>query len=92
LQNPPQKKNDKQKQSGMLLNKFGNGLLDCHDGSALHMISKANGSANTHMGIILNMFPGFREYVNLDALPDIAPSHCRREAARGAAPTSVVLQ
>jgi hypothetical protein len=29
-----------------LLNKLGNGLLGRHDSSALHMISKAKGSAN----------------------------------------------
>jgi hypothetical protein len=74
LQNPPQKKNEKQKQSGTLLNKLSNGLLDRHDGSALCMISKANGSADALVGIILNMFPGFHDYVNLDAPPGIAPS------------------
>ncbi len=33
-----------------LLNKLGNGLLDRHDGSALRMISKANGSADALVG------------------------------------------
>jgi hypothetical protein len=36
-----------------LLNELGDGLLDRHDGSALHMISKVNGSANALVGIIL---------------------------------------
>ncbi len=71
-----------------LLNELGDGLLERHDGSALRMISKANGSADSLVGIILNTFPGFRDYVDLDA-PGVAPSHgC--EAVRGAAPTSVV--
>jgi hypothetical protein len=50
------------------LNKLGDGLLDRHDGSALRMISKANGSADALVGIILDTFPSFRNYVNLDAL------------------------
>jgi hypothetical protein len=73
-----------------LLNELGDGLLDRHDGSALRMISKANGSADALVGIILDTFPGFRDYVDLDAPPGVAPFPRGWEAARGAAPTSVV--
>ncbi len=63
-------------------------LLGRHDDSALRMISKAKGSADALVGIILNTFPGFCDYFDLDA-PGVAPSRgC--EAARGAAPTSVM--
>jgi hypothetical protein len=73
-----------------LLNELGDGLLDRHDGSALRMLSKANGSADALVGIILDTFPGFRDYVDLDAPPGVAPSPRGWEAVRGAAPTSVV--
>jgi hypothetical protein len=57
----------------MLLNKLGNDLLGCNDSSALCMISKVNGSVDALVGIILNTFPAFCDYVNVDA-PSIAPS------------------
>jgi hypothetical protein len=72
-----------------LLNKLSNGLLGRHNGSALlRMISKAKGSTNTLVGIMLNTFPGFCNYINLDA-PGVAPS-CRWKAARGVALNLVV--
>ncbi len=72
----------------MLLNKLGNDLLWRHDDSTLRMISKANGSADALVRIILDTFPGFPNYINLDA-PGVTPSHgCK--AARGVAPTLVV--
>ena len=53
-----------------LLNELGRGLLDRHDGSALRMISKANGSADALVGIILDTFPGFRDYcVDASSIP-----------------------
>jgi hypothetical protein len=54
------------------------------------MISKANGSANALVGIILGRFPGVRDYGDLDAPPGVAPSPCGWEATRGAAPTLVM--
>lgn len=47
-----------------LLNELGRGLLKHHDGSALRMISKANGSAESLVTIILESFPGFRDFVD----------------------------
>jgi len=49
-----------------LLNELGKGLLERHDGSALNMISRANRSADALVGIILDTFPGFRDYVDTD--------------------------
>jgi len=46
-----------------LLNELGNGLLEKHNGSALRMISKAYNSADLLVGIILETFPGFRDFV-----------------------------
>jgi hypothetical protein len=63
-----------------LLNELGRGLLDRHDGSALRMISKANGSADALVGIILDTFPGFRDYC-VDA--SSIPASDGWEAARG---------
>ncbi len=53
-----------------LLNELGWGLLKKYDGSALSMISKANASADALVGIILDTFPGFRDYVIIDADSD----------------------
>ena len=50
----------------ILLNELGRGLLDKYDGSALSMICKANGSADALVGIILDTFPGFRDYAIVD--------------------------
>ncbi len=47
-----------------LLNELGKGLIDHHDGSVLNMISKANQSADSLVRIILETFPGFRDYVD----------------------------
>ncbi len=73
--------------SHALLSKLGDSLLSCHGGSALHMISKVNGSADALVGVILNTLPGFCDYIDLDE-PGVALSH-RWEVARGVAPTSV---
>ena len=48
-----------------LLNELGQGLIENHSGSVLNMISKANNSADALVGIILDTFPGFRDYVDL---------------------------
>jgi hypothetical protein len=45
-------------------------------------------SANALVGSLLDMFPGFCDYVNLEA-PGVAPSR-RCEAERGPAPMLVV--
>ncbi|EED94810.1 predicted protein [Thalassiosira pseudonana CCMP1335] len=50
-----------------LLNELGKGLLEQHGGSALQMISKANQSADALVRIIMDTFPGFRDYVDTDA-------------------------
>lgn len=47
-----------------LLNELGRGLLEHHEGSALFMISKANCSADALVRIILESFPGFRDFVD----------------------------
>jgi hypothetical protein len=52
------------------------------------MISKANGSIDSLVGIVHDTFLGFCIYINLDA-PSIAPSH-GWEVARGAALMLVV--
>ena len=48
-----------------LLNELGKGLIDNHSGSVLNLISKADNSADALVGIILDTFPGFRDYVDL---------------------------
>jgi hypothetical protein len=53
-----------------LLNELGDGLLIRHSGSALHMIAKANKSADALVGIIMDTFPGFRDFVNDDGSSD----------------------
>ena len=53
-----------------LLNELGKGLIDNHCGSVLNMIWKANHSADSLVGIILETFPGFRDYVDWDILSD----------------------
>lgn len=50
-----------------LLNELGKGLLEKHGGSALHMIAKAKQSADALVGIMLDTFPGFRDFVDTDA-------------------------
>ncbi len=50
-----------------LLNELGKGLIDHHDGSVLNMISKADQSADSLVSIILETFPGFRDYVDRDS-------------------------
>lgn len=52
-----------------LLNELGRVLLEQHEGSALYMISKANCSADALVRIILESFPGFRDFVDT-ANPD----------------------
>lgn len=47
-----------------LLNELGKGLLEKHDGSALGMIAKASKSADALVEIIMDSFPGFRDFVN----------------------------
>jgi len=66
-----------------LLNELGGGLLDRHDGSALRMISKANGSADALVGIILDTFPGFRDCCVVGAPPSIPASRDGWEGAAG---------
>jgi hypothetical protein len=68
--------------SGALLNKLSDGLLGCHDGSALCMLSKANISTNALVRILLDTFFSFHNYIELNAL-GVAPSG-EWEAARGA--------
>jgi hypothetical protein len=60
-----------------LLNELGHGLLEKHNASALHMISKANDSADALVSIILDTFPGFRDYIDRD----VSSSH-KWEAAK----------
>lgn len=50
-----------------LLNELGRGLLDNHNGSVLNMVSKSNQSADALVRIILETFPGFRDYVDRDS-------------------------
>ena len=50
-----------------LLNELGLGILEKHNGSALHMIEKAHRSADALVNIILESFPGFRDFVSIDA-------------------------
>ena len=50
-----------------LLNELGRGILEKHNGSALHMIEKAHRSADALVNIILESFPGFRDFVSDDA-------------------------
>ena len=57
-----------------LLNELGNGLIQNHEGSALHMIAKANQSADALVGIILDTFPGFRDYIDLTDDTKTSPS------------------
>ena len=47
-----------------LLNELGKGILDHHSGSALCMIQKANKSADELVNIIMQTFPGFRDFVS----------------------------
>ncbi|KAL7540266.1 hypothetical protein ACHAWF_006630, partial [Thalassiosira exigua] len=47
-----------------LLNELGRGLLEQHRGSAIHMIAQAGKSADALVCIILDTFPGFRDYVD----------------------------
>ena len=53
-----------------LLNELGHGLLDKHEGSAMQMIAKANNSADALVSILLESFPGFRDFVNIDGTSD----------------------
>ena len=48
-----------------LLRELGEGLIKYHNSSAVHMISKANKSADALVGIILETFPGFRDFVDV---------------------------
>ncbi len=48
-----------------LLRELGEGLIKHHNSSAVNMISKANKSADALVGIILETFPGFRDYVDV---------------------------
>ena len=66
-----------------LLNELGRGLLKHHDGSALRMISKANGSADALVTIILETFPGFRDFV------DTANPECDWETATDDSPSAI---
>ncbi len=49
-----------------LLKELGNALMRYHDGSALTMIAKANQSADALVRIIMDSFPGFRDYVDIN--------------------------
>lgn len=53
-----------------LLNELGQGLLDKHDGSAMQMIAKAKNCADTLVAILLESFPGFRDFVNTNSTSD----------------------
>jgi len=55
-----------------LLNELGTGLQRHHDGSALRMISKADRSADASVGILLDSFPGFRDFVDTEEWDDTA--------------------
>jgi len=65
-----------------LLNELGNGLLDHHNGSALHMISKANKCADALVAIMLDTFPGFRDYVDTNVWNDKSSPPCQWESAK----------
>lgn len=62
-----------------LLNELGSGLLDKHSGSALIMVAKANNNADDLVRIIMETFPGFRDFVNIDGSSD----PCTWEVAKG---------
>jgi hypothetical protein len=64
-----------------LLNELGRGLIDNHNGSVLNMISKANKSADDLVRIILETFPGFRDYVDRDSWTNKCNS-CDWDAAK----------
>ncbi|KAL7530411.1 hypothetical protein ACHAXR_003483 [Thalassiosira sp. AJA248-18] len=66
-----------------LLNELGNGIMQHHNGSALHMIAKANNSADVLVGIILDTFPGFRDYVDTKEWDGASSSpSCEWESAK----------
>eukprot|EP00578_Thalassiosira_sp_NH16_P005666 CAMPEP_0181139038 /NCGR_PEP_ID=MMETSP1071-20121207/34574_1 /TAXON_ID=35127 /ORGANISM="Thalassiosira sp., Strain NH16" /LENGTH=483 /DNA_ID=CAMNT_0023225929 /DNA_START=109 /DNA_END=1560 /DNA_ORIENTATION=+ len=66
-----------------LLNEIGRSLLQKHDGSALSMIAKANKSADALARIILDSFPGFRDFVDTNGW-DGAPTSpsCEWESSK----------
>eukprot|EP00571_Detonula_confervacea_P009474 CAMPEP_0172313794 /NCGR_PEP_ID=MMETSP1058-20130122/20965_1 /TAXON_ID=83371 /ORGANISM="Detonula confervacea, Strain CCMP 353" /LENGTH=457 /DNA_ID=CAMNT_0013027503 /DNA_START=20 /DNA_END=1393 /DNA_ORIENTATION=- len=65
-----------------LLNELGKGLLEHHNGSALHMIAKANKSADALVGIILDTFQGFRDYVDTNEWVAPTSPPCEWESAK----------
>ena len=65
-----------------LLNELGTGLLEHHNGSALHMIAKANNSADALVGIMLDTFPGFRDYVDTNEWTAPQSPTCEWESAK----------
>lgn len=70
-----------------LLNELGKGLIDNHNGSVLVMISKAKQSSDALVKIILETFPGFRDYVDRDSWTNKSNS-CDWNAAKSS--TSVI--
>ena len=73
-----------------LLNELGKGLLDHHNGSALHMIAKANKSADTLVGVILDTFPGFRDFVDTSEWGKTTTTPCCDwEVAKSLPPTVI---
>ncbi|KAL9191540.1 hypothetical protein ACHAXT_001246 [Thalassiosira profunda] len=73
-----------------LLNELGRGLLEQHDGSALQMIAKAERSADKLTGIILDTFPGFRDYVDTDGWSNGSSSPaCDWETAKTSSPSVI---
>ena len=65
-----------------LLNELGNGLLKHHNGSALHMIAKADQSADLLVSIILDTFPGFHDFVDIKELEESSSASCDWESAK----------
>ena len=65
-----------------LLNELGRGLLDHHDGSALHMIFKANQSADALVHIIMDSFSGFRDFVDTKDWDNPSSTTCEWEVAK----------
>ncbi len=62
----------------VLLNKLSNSLLDCHDGSTLRMISKANGSADA----LVTISPAFVITSTWTHLASPPPTGVKRQGGR----------
>ena len=65
-----------------LLNELGSGLIEHHEGSVSNMISKANNSADALVNIILESFPGFRDFVDRDSWAKTNNTSCDWDAAK----------